>query len=67
MMDAGRMEQAIAGCTAWIKQRWPELPPQVFVDRDNLLGTYLAFLAIRHAITPPRCAISALPCARGRA
>jgi len=47
MMDAGRMEQAIAGCTAWIKQRWPELPPQVFVDRDNLLGTYLAFLAIR--------------------
>jgi len=47
MMDAGRMEQAIAGCTAWIKQRWPELPPQVFVDRDNRLGTYLAFLAIR--------------------
>lgn len=47
MMDAGRMEQAIAGCTAWIKQRWPELRPQVFADRDNLLGTYLAFLAIR--------------------
>lgn len=47
MMDAGRMEQAIAGCTAWIKQSWPNLPPQVFVDRDNLLGTYLAFLAIR--------------------
>lgn len=47
MMDAGRMEQAIAGCTAWIKQRWPDLPAQVFVDRDNLLGTYLAFLAIR--------------------
>ena len=47
MTDAARMEQAIAGCTAWIKQRWPELPPQVFVDRDNLLGTYLAFLAIR--------------------
>src|SRR5688572_22806298 len=47
MMDAGRMEQAIAGCTAWIKQRWPELPAQVFVDRDNLLATYLAFLAIR--------------------
>ena len=47
MVDAGRMEQAIAGCTAWIKQRWPELPAQVFVDRDNLLGTYLAFLAIR--------------------
>ncbi len=47
MMDAGRMEQAIAGCTAWIKQSWPDLPPQVFVERDNLLGTYLAFLAIR--------------------
>ena len=47
MTDAGRMEQAIAGCTAWIKQRWPELPAQVFVERDNLLGTYLAFLAIR--------------------
>ncbi len=47
MVDLGRMEQAIAGCTAWIKQRWPELPAQVFVDRDNLLGTYLAFLAIR--------------------
>jgi glycosyltransferase involved in cell wall biosynthesis len=47
MTDAGRMEQAIAGCTAWIKQCWPDLPPQVFVERDHLLGTYLAFLAIR--------------------
>ena len=47
MTDAGRMEQAIAGCTAWIRQRWPKLPAQVFVERDNLLGTYLAFLAIR--------------------
>lgn len=47
MTDAGRMEQAIAGCTAWIKQNWPDLPPDVFVGRDNLLGTYLAFLAIR--------------------
>lgn len=47
MTDARRMEQAIAGCTAWIRQTWPDLPQQVFVDRDNLLGTYLAFLAIR--------------------
>ncbi len=68
MMDAGRMEQAIAGCTAWIKQRWPELPPQVFVDRDNLLGTYLAFLAIRQRDYARRAALYRLiPCARGRA
>jgi glycosyltransferase involved in cell wall biosynthesis len=47
MTDARRMEQAIADCTAWIKQSWPNLPSRVFVERDNLLGTYLGFLAIR--------------------
>ena len=47
MTDARRMEQAIADCTAWVRRSWPDLPEQIFIDRDNVLGVYLAFLAIR--------------------
>ncbi len=47
MTDALAMEQAIAGCTAWIRASWPDLPRDVFAERDAVLGPYLAFLAIR--------------------
>lgn len=47
-IEVRRMEEAVEACTAWIRTRWPNLPPDVMIDRENIAGTYLAFLAIRN-------------------
>jgi hypothetical protein len=44
-----RMEQAIASCTAWIHERWPNLPHELLVEREHLANIYLAFIAIRNS------------------
>jgi glycosyltransferase involved in cell wall biosynthesis len=43
------MEEAIAGVTRWIRERWPQIPEQVFRKRAYSVNAYLAFLSIRSA------------------
>jgi glycosyltransferase involved in cell wall biosynthesis len=48
-IEVRRMEQAVADCTAWISSTWPNLPRDVMVNRENVAGIYLAFIAIRNS------------------
>jgi glycosyltransferase involved in cell wall biosynthesis len=46
-IDVRRMEKAIAEVTAWIENRWPDLPERILKDRRHVVDAYLASLAIR--------------------
>jgi glycosyltransferase involved in cell wall biosynthesis len=47
MTNARAMDRAIEETTAWVRQKWPDLPEHLFVERAYTVGLYLAFLAIR--------------------
>jgi glycosyltransferase involved in cell wall biosynthesis len=45
---AADMERAVDACTGWIRTTWPGLPPSIMTEREHLIGSYLAFIAIRN-------------------
>lgn len=46
-MNLDAMEHALAACTQWVHETWPDVPQDVLAERDFTVNTYLAFMATR--------------------